>query len=75
MPSQAAQALEKSIRALRGTWGTHRSVTALRNAGVGHGDLRAQEKRARQALRDLKAAGVIVQIAPDSATYRLSDEQ
>ncbi|MFI9019096.1 hypothetical protein ACIGZI_34225 [Streptomyces griseus] len=75
MPSQAAQVLEKSIRVLGGTWGTHRAVTALSNAGVGHGGLRAQEKRARQALRDLKAAGVIVQIAPDSATYRLSDEQ
>lgn len=74
MPSPAAQALGKSIRALGGTWGAHRSVTVLSNAGLGHGDLRAQEKRARQALRDLKAAGVIVQIDPDSATYRLSDE-
>ncbi|WP_435597014.1 hypothetical protein [Streptomyces anulatus] len=72
MASQAAQALEKSIRALGGTWGTHRSVTVLRNAGLGHGDLRAQEKRARQALRDLKAAGVIVQIDPASASYRLT---
>ncbi|MGW6289435.1 hypothetical protein [Streptomyces sp. NPDC055107] len=75
MASQAAQALEKSIRALGGTWGTHRSVTALSNAGLGHGDLRAQEKRARQALRDLKAAGVIVKSDPDSATYRLASEQ
>lgn len=75
MPSQAAQALEKAIRALGGTWGTHRSVTVLSNAGLGDGDLRAQEKRARQALRDLKEAGVIVKIDPDSATYRLAPEQ
>ncbi|MGW2652175.1 hypothetical protein ACWC1D_00715 [Streptomyces sp. NPDC001478] len=75
MASQAAQAPEKSIRALGGTWSAHRSVTALRNAALGHGDLRAQEKRARQALRDLKAAGVIVKVAPDSATYQLATEQ
>ncbi|MFE5958842.1 hypothetical protein [Streptomyces rubiginosohelvolus] len=50
-------------------------MTALSNAGLGHGDLRAQEKRARQALRDLKVAGVIVKVDPDSATYRLAPEQ
>ncbi|MEU0098301.1 hypothetical protein [Streptomyces sp. NPDC006267] len=75
MASQAAQVLEKSIRALGGTWGTHRSVSVLSNAGLGRGDLRAQEKRARQALRDLNAAGVIVKVDPDSATYRLTTEQ
>ncbi|MFH9579168.1 hypothetical protein ACIQIE_19710 [Streptomyces globisporus] len=75
MPSQAAQALEKAIRALGGTWDTHRSVTALRDAGLGDGDQRAQEKRARQALRDLHEAGVIVKIDPDSATYRLAPER
>ncbi|WP_206304602.1 hypothetical protein [Streptomyces sp. B27] len=75
MPSQAAQVLEKSIRALGGTWDTRRSVTALRDAGLGDGDQTAQEKRARGALRDLAKAGVIVKIDPDSATYRLATEQ
>ncbi|MGW1294462.1 hypothetical protein [Streptomyces sp. NPDC002533] len=74
MASQAAQALEKAIRGLDGTWDTHRSVTALRDAGLGDGDRRAQEKRARKALRDLAEAHVIVKTDPDSATYRLATE-
>ncbi|MFE6984710.1 hypothetical protein [Streptomyces griseus] len=74
MASQAAQALEKAIRALGGMWDTRRSVTALRDGGLGDGDQRAQEKRARQALRDLAEAHVIVKTDPDSATYRLATE-
>ncbi|MFJ3278508.1 hypothetical protein [Streptomyces halstedii] len=73
--SQAAQVLERAIRALGGTWDTRRSVTALRDTGLGDGELRAQEKSARQALRDLKAAGVIVKVDPNSATYRLVTEE
>ncbi|WP_331734623.1 hypothetical protein [Streptomyces sp. NBC_00887] len=67
-----AQALEKPIRALGGTWDTQRAVTVLRDAGHGHGDRRQQEKRARSALRDLAAAGVITRTEWDSATYRLA---
>ncbi|MCX4606860.1 hypothetical protein OG402_41265 [Streptomyces anulatus] len=75
MASQAAQALEKAVRALGGTWDTRRSVTALRDAELGNGDQRAQERRAREALRKLYRAGVIVKVDPDSATYRLTTEQ
>ncbi|MFE9912867.1 hypothetical protein [Streptomyces clavifer] len=67
-----AQTLAKPIRALGGTWDTQRAVTALRDAGHGHGDQRQQEKRARRALRDLAAANVITKTALDSATYRLA---
>ncbi|MGW0854283.1 hypothetical protein [Streptomyces sp. NPDC002690] len=68
-----AQILEKTVRALGGTWDTRRAVTALRDAGHGDGDQRQQEKRAREALRRLAAAGVIVKIAQKSATYRLAE--
>ncbi|MDK0525022.1 hypothetical protein [Streptomyces sp. ML-6] len=70
-----AQVLEKPIRALGGTWNTQRAVTALRDAGHGTGDQRQQEKRTRQALRDLADAGVIVKTEPRRATYRLATEQ
>ncbi|MCX5315922.1 hypothetical protein [Streptomyces sp. NBC_00154] len=69
-----AQILEKPIRALGGTWDTRRAVVALRDAGRGDGDQRQQEKRAREALRDLATAGVIVKNDPDSATYRLAEQ-
>ncbi|MET8270741.1 hypothetical protein [Streptomyces sp. NPDC005096] len=69
-----AQILLKPIRALGGTWDTRRAVTALRDAGHGDGDQRQQEKRARDALRKLDAAGVIVKTDPDSATYRLAEQ-
>ncbi|MFG2472272.1 hypothetical protein ACGFXB_43515 [Streptomyces canus] len=68
------QALERSIRSLGGTWDTSRAVTTLRDAGYGEGDRRQQEKRARQVLRDLADAGVIVKTAPDSATYRAVEQ-
>jgi hypothetical protein len=68
------QALEKSIRALGGTWDTRRAVTALRDAGHGAGDQRQQEKRAREALRGLAIAGVIVKTDPGSATYRYNEQ-
>ncbi|MFC9459998.1 hypothetical protein ACFWN5_32625 [Streptomyces sp. NPDC058430] len=68
-----AQALEKSIRAVGGTWDTARALTALNDAGFGDGDRRQQEKRARQALRDVAATGLIVKTDPDSATYRVVD--
>ncbi|MGW2843972.1 hypothetical protein [Streptomyces sp. NPDC001274] len=75
MATQAVQALEKPILALGGTWDTQRAVTALHDTGHGNGDQRQQEKRARQALRDLAKAGVIVKTDPNSATYRLVTEQ
>ncbi|WP_371602309.1 hypothetical protein OG345_05315 [Streptomyces sp. NBC_01220] len=74
MASKAAQALEKAIRALGGTWDTQRAATALRDVGLGEGDQRQQEKRARQALRDLAEARVIVKTDLDSATYRLAEQ-
>ncbi|MFG2590566.1 hypothetical protein [Streptomyces sp. NPDC048438] len=46
----------------------------LRGAGHGGGGQRQQEKRAREALRDLAATGFIVKIDPDSATYRLAEQ-
>ncbi|MFD4226744.1 hypothetical protein [Streptomyces sp. NPDC058545] len=70
-----AQILEKPIRTLGGTWDTRRAVTALRDAGHGDGDQRQQEKRAREALRDLAATGVIVKTDSGSATYRLADSE
>lgn len=66
--------LANSIRALGGTWDTRRAVTALQDAGRGEGDGRQQEKRARQALRDVAATGLVVKSDPDSATYRLVEE-
>ncbi|MEU9139292.1 hypothetical protein AB0D33_25595 [Streptomyces sp. NPDC048404] len=68
------QVLAQSVRTLGGTWDTQRAVTALRDAGVGDGDRIQQEKRARQALRDLAEAGLLVKTDPDSATYRLADQ-
>ncbi|WP_392960901.1 hypothetical protein [Streptomyces sp. LN245] len=68
------QVLAQSVRTLGGTWDTQRAVTALREAGVGDGDRIQQEKRARQALRDLATAGLLVKTDPDSATYRLADQ-
>ncbi|GHD45991.1 hypothetical protein GCM10010317_021120 [Streptomyces mirabilis] len=68
------QALEQSIRSLGGTWDTGRAVTALRDAGYGEGDRRQQEKRARQVLRDIAEAGLIVKADPDSATYRVVEQ-
>ncbi|MGX4688712.1 hypothetical protein [Streptomyces sp. JNUCC 63] len=68
------ETLEKSIRSLGGTWDTWRAVTALRDAGYGDGDRLQQEKRARQILRDLAAAGLIVKTDPDNAVYRPVEE-
>ncbi|MFI6653279.1 hypothetical protein ACIBI8_37525 [Streptomyces sp. NPDC050529] len=72
--SAAARALEKPIRDQGGTWDTRRAVDALRNAGLGDGDKRQQDKRARQALRDLAIQNIIVKTDPDSATYRLAEQ-
>ncbi|GAA1377937.1 hypothetical protein GCM10009612_78290 [Streptomyces beijiangensis] len=63
--------LAKTIRTLGGTRDTRRAVTALQDAGRGGGDRWQQEKRARQALRDVAATGLIVKTEPSSATYRL----
>ncbi|MFD8567967.1 hypothetical protein [Streptomyces sp. NPDC059639] len=67
------EVLAKAVRALGGTWDTRRAVTTLHDAGRGDGDRRQQEKRARQALRDVAATGLIVKTDPDSATYRAAE--
>ncbi|MFD7866961.1 hypothetical protein [Streptomyces sp. NPDC059783] len=69
-----AQILEKSVRALGGTWDTQRAVTALRDAGIGTGTRRQQEKRAREALRVLGKERVIVRTDPHTATYRTTEQ-
>ncbi|MGW7267953.1 hypothetical protein [Streptomyces sp. NPDC054842] len=68
------EVLANVIRALGGTWDTRRAVTALQDAGRANGDRRQQEKRARQALRDVAATGLIVKTEPDSATYRPAEQ-
>ncbi|WP_428956245.1 hypothetical protein [Streptomyces sp. cg35] len=68
------EVLVKAIRALGGTWDTARAVATLHDAGHGDGDRRQQEKRARQALRDVAATGVIAKTDPRSATYRLVEQ-
>lgn len=65
------QVLAQSIRALGGTWDTERAVIALRDAGHGAGDRRQQEKRARQALRDVAVTGLIEKVEPGRAIYRV----
>jgi hypothetical protein len=68
------QVLAQSTRALGGTWDTQRAVTALRDAGVGEGDRIQLEKRARKALRDIAATGLLLKTDPDSATYRIAEQ-
>jgi hypothetical protein len=62
--------LEKSVRALGGTWDTQRAVTALRDGGYVAVDQRAAEKEARRILRELAANGLLVKTDPDRAIYR-----
>lgn len=75
MASQAARALEKVVHALGGVWDTRRAVTALRDAGLGDGDQRQQEKRARQALRDLAATGLLVKVQDRPVQYRVAETE
>jgi hypothetical protein len=59
-------ALESAVRQdCGGTWDTRRAVSALAEAGH-----EATDKRARQILRDLAVAGLLVKIDPGRAAYR-----
>lgn len=73
-----ADILSCAVTALDGLWDTHRAVTVLCNAGVpvGAGD-RADEKQAREALRALARAGLLVRVdSPGStAVYRRVEEE
>ncbi|MEV0529849.1 hypothetical protein AB0I66_41170 [Streptomyces sp. NPDC050439] len=69
-----AEVLADVIRALGGTWDTSRAGTALQDAGCGDGDRRQQEKRARQALRDVAEAGLIMKTDPGHASYRVAEQ-
>ncbi|MFD8609370.1 hypothetical protein [Streptomyces sp. NPDC059631] len=59
------QALEQSVRTLGGTWDPQRAVTALADAGH-----TAEEKRARQILRDLAASGLLAKTQDRPVRYR-----
>lgn len=63
-------ALEKAVRASKeGTWDARRAVAALSAAGY-----EVTDKRARQILRDLAAAGLLQKTDPNSATYRTTEK-
>ncbi|WP_181804803.1 hypothetical protein [Streptomyces shenzhenensis] len=62
--------LERSVRALGGTWDTQRAVTALRDGGYRPADQRAAEKEARRILRELGAQGLLVRTDLDRAIYQ-----
>ena len=68
-----SKALEAAVRALGGLWDTHRAVTALRDGGYGTGDQEQQEKRAREALRDLAKGGVLVKVQDRPVQYRRTE--
>lgn len=59
----AAAVLARAVAVQSGAWDTGRAVTALRDAGVpvAEGD-RADEKQAREALRQLRDAGVLARV-------------
>lgn len=60
--------LLKAIKSEGGTWNTRRAANALSAAGE-----MVTDKRARQLLRDLAAAGVITKSDPNTATYRTTE--
>jgi hypothetical protein len=62
-------ALLKAINSDGGTWNTRRVANALSAAGE-----MVTDKRARQLLRDLAAAGVITKSDPNTATYRTTEQ-
>ncbi|MGW7283921.1 hypothetical protein ACWGH4_00220 [Streptomyces sp. NPDC054847] len=62
-------ALEQAVRKRRGEWTTVLAVAALRDAGH-----EVTDKRARQILRDLAAAGLLEKTDPGSATYRTTEK-
>jgi hypothetical protein len=64
-PATQKQVLESAVRTFGGEWNTGLAVAALRDAGH-----EVTDKRARQILRDLAAAGLLEKTDPGSATYR-----
>ncbi|MCH0539770.1 hypothetical protein I3F58_09380 [Streptomyces sp. MUM 203J] len=68
-----ADSLTEAIRALGGTWGAERALAALFGAGYRPVDAAAGEKRARQVLRDLAEAGVVVKTNERPVEYRRAD--
>lgn len=71
-----AEILARAVTAQHGLWDTRRAATVLRDAGlpVGAGD-RAADKQAREALRALARAGVLVRVdSPgNTSVYRRPD--
>jgi hypothetical protein len=66
--------LGQAVRALGGLWDTQRAVTALRDAGHGQGDEQQQEKRAREALRQLADGGLLVKVQDRPVQYRATEK-
>jgi hypothetical protein len=64
------EALEKSVRSTGGAWDVPRAVSALASTGT-----EVEEKRARQLLRDLAEAGLLVKTDPDRAVYEVTDKE
>ncbi|MEE1769270.1 hypothetical protein PUR34_14195 [Streptomyces sp. JV185] len=62
-------ALEKAVRSLKGTWDTRRVVSVLAEAGH-----EVSDKRARQILRDLAAAGLLTKTDPGRAVYDATEQ-
>lgn len=62
-------ALESAVREHRGVWDTRRSVSTLAEAGHD-----VTDKRARQILRDLAAAGLLKKTDPDRAIYDTTEQ-
>ncbi|MGW4039242.1 hypothetical protein ACWEIM_23690 [Streptomyces sp. NPDC004778] len=65
--------LSEAILALCGTWDAERALAALFGAGYRPADVATGKKRARQVLRELADAGVIVKVSARPVEYRPTD--
>ncbi|MEV7712242.1 hypothetical protein [Streptomyces sp. NPDC088270] len=63
----------EAIQALCGTWDAERALAALFGAGYRPADVATGKKRARQVLRDLADAGVIVKVNERPVEYQRAD--
>lgn len=68
-----AEILSEAIHALYGTWDAERALAALFGAGYRPADVATGKKRARQVLRELADAGVIVKVSARPVEYRRTD--
>ncbi|MGW5927045.1 hypothetical protein ACWF2L_12455 [Streptomyces anulatus] len=68
-----AEILNEAIHALCGTWDAERALAALFGAGYRPADVATGKKRARQVLRELADAGVIVKVSARPVEYRHTD--